>query len=113
VVPSLWPEPLGLVGTEAAAKGIPVAAFAVGGIPEWLVDGVNGTLADGNPPTSEGLAEAIVRCLADPVEYDRLSRGALATGRQLSLKPHIEALSRIFETSASRDNPSNMGVRSY
>src|SRR5205814_287330 len=33
VVPSLWPEPFGLVGPEAGLRGVPVAAFNVGGIP--------------------------------------------------------------------------------
>ena len=59
VVPSLWPEPFGLVGPEALAMGVPVAAFAVGGIPEWLDDGRTGALAPGDPPTSAGLATAI------------------------------------------------------
>jgi glycosyltransferase involved in cell wall biosynthesis len=49
VVPSLWPEPFGLAGLEAGLRGVPVAAFAVGGISEWLEDGVNGHLAPGDP----------------------------------------------------------------
>ena len=48
VVPSVWPEPFGSVGPAAAQHGIPAAAFAVGGIPQWLHEGVNGHLADGN-----------------------------------------------------------------
>ncbi len=35
-VPSLWPEPFGLTGTEALARGRPVAAYRVGGVPEWI-----------------------------------------------------------------------------
>ncbi|TAK66838.1 MAG: glycosyltransferase family 1 protein [Dehalococcoidia bacterium] len=42
VVPSLWPEPFGLVGIEAMAYGKPVAAFRSGAIPEWLDDGATG-----------------------------------------------------------------------
>lgn len=45
VVPSRWPEPFGMVGVEAMARGRPVVAFAVGGIPDWLADGVGGVLA--------------------------------------------------------------------
>jgi glycosyltransferase involved in cell wall biosynthesis len=35
VMPSRWQEPFGIVGIEALAFGIPVAAWASGGIPEW------------------------------------------------------------------------------
>lgn len=42
VVPSLWAEPFGLVGIEAMAHGTPVIAFGIGGMTEWIRDGVNG-----------------------------------------------------------------------
>src|SRR5581483_5606881 len=32
-VPSLWPEPFGLVGIEAGSAGVPSVGYAVGGIP--------------------------------------------------------------------------------
>jgi glycosyltransferase involved in cell wall biosynthesis len=76
VVPSVWPEPFGQVGPEAGLYGVPVAAFAVGGTPSWLTDGVNGRLAPGDPPRAAGLAAAIVGCLADPASYQRLRAGA-------------------------------------
>jgi glycosyltransferase involved in cell wall biosynthesis len=44
VVPSLWPEPFGMVGIEAMAYGKPVVAFDVGGISEWLRNGETGFL---------------------------------------------------------------------
>ena len=63
VMPSVWPEPYGLSGLEAIAAGVPVAAFRTGAIPEWLHDQV-GKLAPGDPPTSAGLVDAILGCLA-------------------------------------------------
>ena len=100
VMPSLWPEPFGLVGPEFGLKGIPAAAFAVGGVPEWLNDGINGCLAPGNPPTARGLAAAITRCLHDSDEYARLRRGAVALARRFSLARHLETLIAIFVEAA-------------
>jgi glycosyltransferase involved in cell wall biosynthesis len=96
VVPSTWPEPFGLVGPEAGVHGLPAAAFAVGGIPEWLRDGVNGRLAPGDPPSAAGLAHAIVECVRDPAELARLKNGALEQARRYGLQAHIDALLAIF-----------------
>jgi glycosyltransferase involved in cell wall biosynthesis len=96
VVPSVWPETFGLVGPEAGRLGIPAAAFDVGGISEWLVDGVNGELAPGNPPTAQGLADAIVRCLRDPAVYKRLRAGALEISQRFDSRLHVQSLIAIF-----------------
>jgi glycosyltransferase involved in cell wall biosynthesis len=97
VVPSLWPEPFGLVGPEAGLHGIPAAAFAVGGIPDWLKEGINGHLAPATPPTGDGLAEAICRCLRDATTYARLSRGAVESARHFTLSNHMAALMDLFK----------------
>jgi glycosyltransferase involved in cell wall biosynthesis len=91
VVPSLWPEPFGLVGPEAGAAGVPAAAFDVGGIPEWLLDGETGRLARG-PRTASSLADAIVGCVGDVATYAALSAGALAFAARRTLDAHVTAL---------------------
>lgn len=96
VVPSLWPEPFGLVGPEAAHHGLPAAAFDVGGISQWLKEGVCGHLAPGNPPTPAGLAAAIVRCLADPAHYAVLRRGALEASSQFTMERHLSDLEPVL-----------------
>jgi glycosyltransferase involved in cell wall biosynthesis len=100
VMPSLWPEPFGWVGLESAAHGVPAVAFAVGGITDWLRDGVNGHLASGDPPTSANLADAIVRCLRDPEAYANLRRGAAAVARQYNVGTHRSALLKVLERAA-------------
>jgi glycosyltransferase involved in cell wall biosynthesis len=102
VVPSIWPEPFGLVGPEAGLHSVPAAAFAVGGIPDWLREGVNGHLAPGDPPTPAGLATAIARSLGDPAHHARLRAGALAAARELSAERHMPRVLAILERAAGR-----------
>ncbi len=97
VVPSLWPEPFGLAGVEAGQFGVPSAAFDVGGISDWLSEGVNGHLAPGRPPTPSGLAEAIVACLGDSAHHARLQQGAVAVARRFQVTAHVIQLEEIFE----------------
>jgi glycosyltransferase involved in cell wall biosynthesis len=98
VFPSVWPEPFGLVGPEAGRRGIPVAAFAVGGVRDWLIDGVNGFLAPGDPPTTAGLAQAIINCLRDPMVHERLRRGAIEMSERFSRQNHLSELLGVFES---------------
>jgi glycosyltransferase involved in cell wall biosynthesis len=91
VVPSMWPEPFGIVGLESMAAGKPVIGFAVGGIPEWLQDGVNGKLVAAGDIV--GLARAIDALLSDPGSVETMGR----RGRQLAendfnLDAHLDAL---------------------
>ena len=64
VVPSIFPEPFGLVAAEAMSVGTPVVASAVGGLPEVLDHGRAGVLvAPGDP---DGLRAAVAELLDDP-----------------------------------------------
>jgi glycosyltransferase involved in cell wall biosynthesis len=107
VLPSLWPEPFGLVGLEAGLHGVPVAAFAVGGITDWLSDGVNGSLASGTPPTCEGLTDAIVRCLADLPTHARLRRGALEIASRFTMNKHLTNLLPVLQATAETVRPAS------
>ncbi len=97
VVPSVWPEPFGMVGVEAGSRGLPAAGYAVGGIPDWLIAGETGELAPGDPPTVQGLADAIFRALVDPDHYMRLRRGAWEMSRRFTLEKHLAQLEPILE----------------
>jgi hypothetical protein len=75
---------------------VPAAGFAAGGIPEWLREGINGHLASSDPPTPEGLAQAIFQCLRDPGHHARLRVGALAVAREYNMAGHLHDLSVVF-----------------
>jgi glycosyltransferase involved in cell wall biosynthesis len=96
VVPSLWPEPFGLVGIEAASAGVPAVAFATGGIPEWLEEGANGCLARSESAEPSDLAAAIVRCVKDAGTLERLRDGARRAASRWTRERHVEGLERVF-----------------
>jgi glycosyltransferase involved in cell wall biosynthesis len=102
VVPSIWPEPFGQVGPEAGLYGVPAAAFALGGTPSWLTDGVNGMLAPGRPATAVGLAASIVGCLADPAIHQRLRTGALQLAGRFTWANHYSPLMAVLAKFARR-----------
>ena len=99
-VPSLWPEPFGLVGIEAGCVGTPAVAYAVGGIPDWLVPGVSGEMAPGDALKSRPLADAIVRALRDPGHWQQLREGAWRQAVRFSRKKHMEDLLNILHGAA-------------
>lgn len=100
VIPSLWPEPFGLVGIEAAAAGVPAVGFATGGIPEWLIDGETGCLAPARHASPEALAAAIVRCVADPRERARLAAGARRAAARRTVQVHVNQLAAVLRDAA-------------
>jgi glycosyltransferase involved in cell wall biosynthesis len=102
VVPSLWPEPFGMVGIEAGSHALPAVGYAVGGIPDWLIAAETGEIASGDPPTIQGLAEAIARALRDPGHYARLRRGAWELSRRFTIEKHWTALEPILEAASGR-----------
>lgn len=63
-----WPEPFGLVAVEAMASGTPVAALAMGALPE-IVGPTGGALADAATPAS--LAAALTTAAGMPRELVR------------------------------------------
>jgi len=107
VVPSVWPEPFGLVGIEALASGRPVVASATGGICDWLEHGVNGlSFAAGD---STALAQALNELLDDPSRQTEMgAAGRRMVAERFSRERHAAALQEAYR-SASDAWRSRMG----
>ncbi|GAB6058153.1 glycosyltransferase family 4 protein [Desulfonatronum parangueonense] len=60
-------EGFGMVAVEAAAHGLPTVAFAVGGVPEAVQDGVSGRLVKAGD--NQGFARAVLEFLHAPNEF--------------------------------------------
>ena len=94
VLPSMWPEPFGIVGLEAMAAGLPVVAFDAGGIAEWLQDGVTGTLvAPGDVPA---LGAALTAMVEDEPMRTRMGEAARARAEAFTIERHLEALMALY-----------------
>jgi glycosyltransferase involved in cell wall biosynthesis len=72
VVPSVWPEPMPLVGYEFMAHALPSVGFDAGGIPYWLKDGHNGILCPVHD--TDAMAAGISKLLDDPELAERMGR---------------------------------------
>jgi glycosyltransferase involved in cell wall biosynthesis len=72
-------EGFGLVYLEAGARGLPVVAHAIGGVPEAVHDNETGLLVSPDDPAA--LTEAFARLIADPELRHRLG----VAGRKLAL----------------------------
>jgi glycosyltransferase involved in cell wall biosynthesis len=95
VVPSIWPEPAGIVILEALRSGVPVVASRIGGIPELLVDGVTGILIP--PGDVTALTDAVRRCFEDRELQIRARRMGPEVIRQRFFLPRkIDQLEDIY-----------------
>ena len=81
---------------EAAACGTPTAALRVGGLPESIVDGRTGVLADG----PEELAERVRELIEDPPERDRLGAEAQRRAREFTWERTARSTLDVLEAEA-------------
>ena len=89
VLPSIWPEAYALVVDECLASGVRVVAFDLGAVGERLRAWNTGRLVPSDEG-AEGLARAVLECLADPrpvprAVIDRLPKPVDAAGRHIAL----------------------------
>ncbi len=100
VVPSIWPEPFGLVALEAAAAGKPIVASDIGGLRDIVVDGETGSLvAPGDPG---GLRAALVRLIADPGLRKRMGAAAAWRAESFSADAVVPAFEDAYRAAVQR-----------
>ena len=106
VLPSAY-ETFSLVCMEAMACGLPVFAAKVGGIEDYLQDGVNGYGIDFDPAD---IAAKVSHVLADAPLLERLQAGALATAQRYGWDQiAAQYLSLLHEVKSAKDEESQRG----
>lgn len=83
-------EGLGLAAIEALAAARPVVAFAAGGLPEVVADGINGRLVP--PGDCEAFAAAVIETLRDPGRRFSYARGAASSAEHFGVGAHVRRL---------------------
>jgi glycosyltransferase involved in cell wall biosynthesis len=93
-VPSRWPEPFGMVATEAMMRGAAVVASDIGGLPEIVEHGRTGLLVP--PGDARAFAAALLRLLQDREEADRMGHeGRALAVAKFGIEAHVD---RFVET---------------
>jgi glycosyltransferase involved in cell wall biosynthesis len=96
LMPSVWEEAYGYAGVEFLAKGIPVIANAIGGMPEYTRDGETGWL--NQSCTADELARTIASILDEPEQVTRLNQ-RLIRERDKLVKPmstHADEIDAVY-----------------
>jgi spore coat protein SA len=95
VVPSVFPEALGLTSLEAQASGIPVVVSNAGGLPETVLPGESGVVFENGDV--DGLAAAVVGLLGDPQRLRRMGEAARGWAmKQFSWDVIASQLERVY-----------------
>ena len=95
-LPSLWPEPFGLVGLEAGALGVPAIAVDAGGVRQWLREGING-IAVRQPASERSFGDALASLLGDRDALAAFRDGAYRVAQEMTLAAHVDRLEPILE----------------
>jgi glycosyltransferase involved in cell wall biosynthesis len=96
-VPSVWPEPFGIVGIEALAAGRPAIGSATGGIVDWLQDGVCGLQVA--PGDADALALALGELLDDPDRQRTMgAAGRDVVAARFSAERHVATVMEAYRS---------------
>jgi glycosyltransferase involved in cell wall biosynthesis len=96
-ISSVWPEPFATIGMEVMRYGLPVVAFDVGGISDWLYDGENGFLV--RPGDCAAYAARLEQLLKDKNLARQMGEcGLRLVNEKFSFSSYIDDLEKMFET---------------
>jgi len=98
-------EGMGSVLLDAMAFGRPIAATRAGGIPEIVVDGETGLLAEREDP--EALGDVIVRLATDRALADRLAAGGRRRVEDFSVERLTDRTIEVYERVTADREASN------
>lgn len=95
-LPSIWDDPGPLVGIEAMSFATPVVGFAVGGIPDYVIDGITGRLV--TDVSARGMHAALQSCLDAPGKLEALGQNAQQQVRERHmLAQHLDGVMDIYK----------------
>lgn len=95
VFSSIWPETLGIVGIEALSSGVPVVAFDVGGVDEWLIDQETGFMAE--VKDCESAAEHISDVIYDESKMKEMGNNGIdLVDSKFSIEKHTSEIENIY-----------------
>lgn len=98
IVPSRWNDPFPTVVFESFYHSVPVIGSQRGGIPEMVMDGINGFLYE---PDEEGALERVLaKVVSDDEGYQRLSVGAYESGAYYGTDRFFAQYAEVFESVA-------------
>ena len=101
VYPSRFDEPFGIAALEGMASSRPVVVSAVGGMPEFVRDGVDGFVV--RPDDDEQLAERIALLLGNPVLARRLGAAARQRAvRRFHMRQMVESVLTLYQSMLQR-----------
>ena len=96
LVPSIWEEAYAYVGVEFLAKGIPVIANAIGGMPDYVVPGETGWL--NHSCGADELADIMAGLVAAPETVAALHAKLVANRPAVvkSMPDHADEMAAIY-----------------
>lgn len=101
VVPSIEPEPFGLVAVEAMSAGLPMIASRIGALPELVEDGRTGLLSD--PGDTASLLQAMRTLGASPSLRDEMGRkGKQRFERHFRVQRYVREFNEVYGELADR-----------